>query len=60
MAFAPIVASLAAINSSTSLLQGGITAVQTGINMIGTLFTTVFTKLGEIAVTVFNKIKDLT
>ena len=46
MAFAPILASLAAINSSTSLIQGGISAVQSGISMIGQLFTKVFNKLG--------------
>tara|TARA_R100000995_G_scaffold84878_1_gene65469 strand:+ start:331 stop:1197 length:867 start_codon:yes stop_codon:yes gene_type:complete len=58
MAFAPILASLAAINSSTSLIQGGISAVQSGISMIGQLFTKVFNKLGEIAVRIFTKIKD--
>jgi phage-related protein len=58
MAFAPILASLAAINSSTTLIQGGITAVQGGISMIGTLFSAVFNKLGQLAVKIFTKIKD--
>tara|TARA_R100001163_G_scaffold25194_1_gene20731 strand:- start:26411 stop:27283 length:873 start_codon:yes stop_codon:yes gene_type:complete len=58
MAFAPIAASLASINAATILIQGGIGAVQTGIGMIGSLFTTVFTKLGEIAVKIFTRIKD--
>jgi|TARA_A200000159_G_scaffold77362_1_gene71649 phage-related protein len=58
MAFAPILASLAAINSSTTLIQGGISAVQSGIGMIGTLFSAVFNKLGQLAVKIFTKIKD--
>jgi phage-related protein len=57
MAFAPILASLAAVNSTTTLIQGGIGAVQSGIGMIGQLFTSVFTKLGELAMSIFNKIK---
>ena len=57
MLFLPIMASLGAINSATSLIQGGITAVQSGISMIGTIATKIFNTIGKVAVKIFNKIK---
>ena len=45
MAFPPIIAALASISSSTVLIQGGISAVQSGIGMIGTIATKIFKKM---------------
>ena len=58
VAFAPMLAALASMNSSTAMLQTGVELVSGAVMAIGQAFKTVFNKAVEKAIEIGHKIKD--